>query len=79
MGSFISTYTGKNEDPLPSFNGEPIRMNIPGRTASYTAQALYDALGREDPSKYFRVSLAVAYIAPRSFERDIHLINRAGD
>lgn len=61
-GKMISTYSGENVNPLPSFRGEPLDVELKGVTAKQTAEAVYAALAPEDPEKDFRVAVACAFI-----------------
>ncbi|MEK6933345.1 MAG: IMP cyclohydrolase [Nanoarchaeota archaeon] len=77
-GKLIATYTGKNMDPLPSFTGEPLSVNLERLTesASTTAKSFYDALAPKNPALDFRVSVAAVHKSTRR-EIDISIINRA--
>jgi IMP cyclohydrolase len=59
-GRMIATYTGENINPLPSFAGEPIEIEIPYRNAEEAVTALYDALGPTGEDD-FRVAAAAVY------------------
>ncbi len=54
MGHFISTYEGFGS-PLPSFHGEPVAVEIPETDARTLADAVWNALDRDN-----RVSLYVS-------------------
>ena len=60
-GKMIATYTGANENPLPSFSGEPLDIDLPWASAEEAAQALYEALGPEPGGTDFRVAAACAF------------------
>jgi IMP cyclohydrolase len=60
-GKMITTYTGENRDPLPSFTGEPEDVIIPTRTAQETAEIIYSAMGPAIPGKDFRVATACVF------------------
>jgi IMP cyclohydrolase len=60
-GKLIATYTGINTDPLPSFTGEPLDVNIPFPTAHEAALALYDALAPAAGKDDYRVAAAAVY------------------
>jgi len=60
-GKLISTYTGVNQNPLPSFAGEPQDVDIPWTSAEEAVSAFYDALGPVDGEPDFRVTAAVVY------------------
>ena len=57
-GKLIATYTGVNENPLPSFSGEPQSVSIPWSTAEESVTALYEELGPEGNAPDFRVAAA---------------------
>jgi len=63
-GKMITTYTGINENPLPSFAGEPQDVDVSWSTAEDAAAALYDALGPLPGEPDFRVTAAVVFAAP---------------
>ncbi len=54
-GHFIHTYSG-NGDPLPSFEGEPVKVGIGGDIDAFS-ESLYSALNEDN-----KVSLFVRYI-----------------
>jgi IMP cyclohydrolase len=82
-GMLIATYAGQNMDPVPSFSGMPLEVDLPYASAAEAAQAVYDALHRTDPldleAKDFRVSVAAVFFISRSMGKDIAIINRHGD
>jgi IMP cyclohydrolase len=63
-GKLISTYTGVNQNPLPSFSGEPQDVEIPWTSAEEAVTAFYHALGPADGEPDFRVTSAVVYSGP---------------
>ncbi|MEI6127436.1 MAG: IMP cyclohydrolase, partial [Pseudomonadota bacterium] len=60
-GKMLATYTGANENPLPSFSGEPLDVDLPWASAEEAAQALYEALGPEPGGSDFRVAAACVF------------------
>ncbi|MEG1658611.1 MAG: IMP cyclohydrolase [Oscillibacter sp.] len=56
-GRFLHTYRGDG-NPLPSFEGEPVRVDLDAPDAESFAALLWDALNRDN-----KVSLFVRYIA----------------
>ncbi|MEK6801028.1 MAG: IMP cyclohydrolase [Nanoarchaeota archaeon] len=74
IGRLISTYTGVNQDPLPSFSGSPLPIRIVGNSTEDIAQRFYSALERTD-GKDFRVSVA-AVSAGREYQYTKTIINR---
>lgn len=76
-GKLISTYKGKNKDPLPSFEGEPIDTEIPTQNAEKTAQYFYHSLKPKQNQPDFRVSLLCVFSQPSKFhESEVFIINR---
>ncbi len=63
-GKLISTYAGVNQNPLPSFAGEPQDVKIPWTSAEEAATAFYDSLGPAAGEPDFRVTAAVVYSDP---------------
>ena len=63
-GKLISTYTGVNQNPLPSFAGEPQDVEIPWTSAEEAVTAFYHVLGPDDGEPDFRVTAAVVYSDP---------------
>ena len=55
-GHFISTYVGFG-DPIPSYQGEPVLMNVEAATAAELAEQVWNALNEDN-----KVSLYVSYI-----------------
>ena len=76
-GRLVSTYEGPNRDPLPSFTGEPHRIELHGGSARETAETIYRELGPVHPEKDFRVAVAcVSASLSRPDDFDVHIINR---
>ncbi len=76
-GKMISTYEGKNKDPLPSFEGSPLDVRIIGKNPKEMAEAVLVALAPRSGQKDYRV--AVACVFARDLIRDaydISIINR---
>lgn len=76
-GNLVATYTGVNQDPLPSFESHGLEVQIPWETAQAAVQGIYDVLAPEHPEKDFRVGVAVVFINGENVETKI--INRHGD
>jgi IMP cyclohydrolase len=69
VGHFIATYSGDG-DPLPSFEGEPQPVEIPGDID--TALDLYwNALNEDN-----KVSLLVKFIDPETGSSDVRIANK---
>jgi len=76
-GRLVSTYEGPNRDPLPSFAGEPRRVELAGESARATAETVYRELGPVLPGKDFRVAVACVFASlPRPDDLDVRIINR---
>jgi len=76
-GKMIATYTGDNLNPLPSFEGEPIDLDLYEKSPEETAEAVYKALSPKKHEKDFRVSVAVLFADTTKFEKyTIAVINR---
>ena len=71
-GHFISTYLTAG-DPLPSFEGEPCRVDFANETARELADKVWAAMNEQN-----RVSLFVRTIDQTSGETDSVIINRLG-
>lgn len=72
-GKMITTYSGVNAEPLPSFAGEPLDVEIRGKGPGETAEDIYTALGPVVGEDY-RVSVGVIFI--RGAEKKHFIINR---
>jgi len=77
-GKLIATYTGVNQNPLPSFAGEPLDIGIPFTGLQSLAQVFYDAIFPRAADKDFRVGVAVV-----SYDRTLDhisssIVNRDG-
>ncbi|MFO7980494.1 MAG: IMP cyclohydrolase [Candidatus Aminicenantes bacterium] len=76
-GKLISTYTGKNRDPLPSFDGEPLDIKIHTQNADKTAQYFYNSLEPKKNHADLRVALVCVFSQPPKFHKsDVSIINR---
>lgn len=73
----IATYAGREENPLPSFPGEPIDISIGQAAAKETAEAIYQGLRPQDPAKDYRVAVAcISALRANLRNYDVHIINR---
>ncbi len=68
-GRFIHTYA-VNEDPLPSFEGEPKLVDIKGDINEFT-EALWNALNEDN-----KISLFVRYIDIKTGEAETKIVNK---
>ena len=77
MGKMISTYEGENKDPLPSFTGEPVDIEIKSKKPDELAEAVYSALEPEEGKKDFRVSVACVFSTNlSSYKCEVFIINK---
>jgi len=78
QGKMISTYSGKNEDPLRPFSSSPLELTVVQNTAKDLAEAVYKALEPKNSGQDLRV--AIACVFSRSLKKEasgIFIINRA--
>ena len=61
MGKLITTYTGENRDPLPSFCGEPMDVELTGSSANEMAEWFYSALEPKISEPDFRVAIVCVF------------------
>ena len=71
-GHFISTYQGDG-DPLPSFAGEPVFVDVTASNAATLAKELWESLNEDN-----KVSLFVRYIALEGGRTETSIINKHG-
>ena len=77
-GKMIMTYTGENKDPLPSFKGEPLDVEIKSSAPQELANWVYESLAPQEEGDDFRVSVACVFRSGLSSQKfDSHIINRA--
>ncbi len=77
-GKMISTYSGENRDPLPSFEGDPEDVPLVYGTAAETAAAVDMALSAPKPVNDFRVAVVCVFLRDlTTAEFDISVINRS--
>ena len=69
-GRFLHTYAGDGE-PLPSFDGEPLRVKLEAPDAKTLANGIWDALNHEN-----RVSLFVRYTSLADGKYQDAIINK---
>jgi hypothetical protein len=73
----LSTYSGREENPLPSFAGEPLSIALGDAGAKELAEAVYSALKPDDPEKDYRVAVAcISALRANLRNYDVHIINR---
>lgn len=76
-GWLIMTYLGVNVDPVPSFFGEPISLEISENTAEEIATRVYESLKPAEGKKDFRVAVAcVRASVDRAQIQEVKIINR---
>jgi hypothetical protein len=69
-GHFIHTYTADG-DPLPSFEGEPERIDLPWADAGSFADALWESLNADN-----KVSLFTRYVDIATGKSETAIINK---
>jgi IMP cyclohydrolase len=75
-GRMISTYAGSEENPLPSFRGGPIEVEVGEAGARETAEAVFEALAPQGDKDY-RVAVAcISALRANLRNYDVHIINR---
>jgi IMP cyclohydrolase len=77
-GVLISTYSGENTDPLPSFASSPLPLGLPYRTPAETCSAVYDALAPKQGDD-FRVAVASIFVDVKNkdmYDVSFHIVNR---
>ena len=79
QGKMISTYTGENKDPLPSFTGLPEDVFLKESSAEDMAAAAYEAMKPKGGKQSdFRVAVACVYGDPKdSNNYSLAIINRS--
>lgn len=76
-GKMISTYSGENQNPLRSFEGEPKDIGIPANEAKAMTEYIYEALKPRLPGSDFRVAAACVFADRTDLGRfDVSIINR---
>ncbi len=75
-GKLLATYTGKNVDPLPSFQGEPFDMILEEACAQELAADVYHSLEPRNKEDDFRVAVCAVYFSPVKRKQDVAIINR---
>ena len=76
-GKLVATYRGEDRDPLPSFQDEPLDVEIEGNNAEEAALDVYQALAPKKKGKDYRVAVACVFTwnLPED-EFDIHILHR---
>jgi IMP cyclohydrolase len=76
-GKLIATYSGKDEQPLPAFQGDPLDLEIKESTPAIMAEAVYTALKPENRDKDFRVAVAAVYAKKSNLRQyEVSIINK---
>lgn len=77
QGYFISTYAGPNIRPTPSFDSDPILLDLYWSRAEQAAQQIYDYFAPEPENTDLRVSVMVIQTDKLLQERTVAIINHA--
>lgn len=76
-GKMVATYKGKNQNPLPSFEGEPWEVKVSQPNPEKAAQEIYEALGPSSGKEDYRVSVVCVYCRDvQSSQYSFSIINR---
>ena len=76
QGRLISTYAGPEENPLPSFPGDPEAIEVGEVTAREMAESIYQGLQPDIPEKDYRVAVAsIVALRPNLRNYDVQIIN----
>ena len=70
VGHFISTYQGFG-DPIPSFEGEPVRVAVEAENAGTLAEQIWESLNEDN-----RVSLYVSFLDRETGKADSVILNK---
>ncbi|MFC2156226.1 IMP cyclohydrolase [Acidobacteriota bacterium] len=77
-GSCISTYSGVNRDPLPSYVGEPLTVDLNENDPQHMAEGVYEAMGPEEGKPDYRVAVACIFsLCEKPEEFQFSIINRS--
>ncbi len=77
VAQYISTYTGSNIRPTPSYSGDPLEVKLNYSDARSAANECYDSLAPKNSNDDLRVGVVVVYVSRDSLKREIAIINRA--
>lgn len=76
-GWLVMTYMGINIDPLPSFFGEPVFLEILGNSADEVANQVFNSLEPAPDKKDFRVAVACLRASATAGDvQEIKIINK---
>jgi IMP cyclohydrolase len=76
-GKLVTTYSGENRDPLQSFAGEPLDLDLREATARATAEAVYGALKPPGREEDFRVAVTCVFAKASDMkDHQVFIINR---
>lgn len=74
---FISTYSGENIKPTPSFNSDPILLKIDFKSVEEAAQQVYNYFAPTEGEKDLRVSVIAIEADSKLEEKGVAVINYA--
>ena len=76
-GKLVTTYSGESRDPLQSFAGEPLDLDLVDASARAMAEAVYAALKPAAGAEDFRVAVACVFAKAADMKDDqVFIINR---
>lgn len=74
-GYFISTYSGEDVRPTPSFSGDPIEVSMDFDSAKDAAKAVFDALAPQEGQEDYRVGV-VGILMRGASDREVAIYNK---
>ncbi|OGG44174.1 hypothetical protein A2841_03070 [Candidatus Kaiserbacteria bacterium RIFCSPHIGHO2_01_FULL_48_10] len=77
QGFFISTYTGEDIKPTPSFKGAPVSVGLQFGSADVAVRSVFDALVPSENDLDYRVGVVAVY--RREGKTDLKIKNRLGN
>lgn len=76
-GKLLTTYSGENRNPLQSFSGEPLDLDLVEASARAMAEAVYGALKPPEGAEDFRVAVACVFANTTDMkDHQVFIINR---
>jgi hypothetical protein len=76
-GKLLTTYSGENRNPLQSFSGKPLNLDLVEDTARAMAEAVYGALKPPAGAEDFRVAVACVFAKTADMkDYQVFIINR---
>lgn len=76
-GQFISTYSGQNVRPAPSFVGDPVSFKFPSGNVDQIAEYVYTAFAPESAADDLRVSIVAVCVEEKTLNKLTCIINKS--